>query len=70
MLGHSPPLPFVIDYRLDTDDDITVEDEEGAILALKQYDCGPSRPRFDVTSLRELIVAMDDESTNIQLCNT
>ena len=38
MLAHSPPLPFVIDYRLDKDDGITVEDEEGAILALKQYD--------------------------------
>ena len=62
MLAHSPPLPFVIDYRLDKDDGITVEDEEGAILALKQYD-RVRRVRLlkPVTGLQKLIVAMIDE---------
>ncbi|KAF8462871.1 hypothetical protein DFH94DRAFT_699704 [Russula ochroleuca] len=36
MLAHSPPLPLVIDY-FNGDCDMT-EDEEGAILALKQRD--------------------------------
>ena len=57
MLAHSPPLPLVIDYRLDQDGD-----EEGAILALKQY----GRARWirlvmPVTRLQKLIAAMDDE---------
>ena len=62
MLAHSPPLPLVIDYRLDEDDNITVEDEEGAVLALNQYD-RVRRVRFlmPVTSLQKLIVAMDGE---------
>ena len=57
MLAHSPPLPLVIDYRLDEDDNITVEDEEGAVLALNQYD-RVRRVRFlmPVTSLQKLIV--------------
>ena len=45
MLAHSPPLPLVVDYALDEDEDMAAEDEEGAILALKQYDprlsCSP-----------------------------
>ena len=36
MLEHSPPLPLTIDYQHHNDDDITAEDEEGAILALEQ----------------------------------
>ena len=60
MLAHSPPLPLDIDYF--NGNDIAAEDEEGAILALKQY----SRLRrvrlgMPVTSLQKLIVAMDDE---------
>ena len=59
MLAHSPPLPFIIDYQ---DDGITVEDEEGAILALKQYDrVRRVRLLMPVTILQKLIVAMDDE---------
>jgi hypothetical protein len=61
MLTHSPPLPLLIDY-LSGNDDIAAEDEEGAILALKQYNrvrrvC----LRMHVTSLRKLVVAMDDD---------
>ena len=61
MLEHSPPLPLVIDYRLGKYDDIPAEDEEGAIIALKQYDrvrC--VRLMMPVTSLQKLIAAMDD----------
>ena len=61
MLANSPSLPLVIDYSLKYDD-ITAEDEERAILALKQRD-RVRRVRLDmpVTSLRKLIVAMDEE---------
>jgi hypothetical protein len=34
MLDHSPPLPLIIDYDEEEDDDITAEDEEGIILSL------------------------------------
>ena len=37
MLANSPPLPLVIDYSLNEDDGFSAEDEEGAILALEQY---------------------------------
>ena len=57
MLAHPPPLPLVIDYRLDRDDD-----EEGAILALKQYGRARRiRLVMPVTRLQKLIAAMDDE---------
>ena len=36
MLVHSPPLPLVVEYR--GGNDISAEDREGAILALKQRD--------------------------------
>ncbi|KAF8462873.1 hypothetical protein DFH94DRAFT_482153 [Russula ochroleuca] len=60
MLAYSPPLPLVIDY-FDGDRDMT-EDEEGAILALKQRD-RIRRVRLDipVTSLQKIIMAMDEE---------
>jgi hypothetical protein len=62
MMAHSISLPLVIDYSLGPDDDITPEDEEGAILALKQYDrVRRVRLRMPPTSLHKLIVAMDDE---------
>jgi hypothetical protein len=61
MLAHSPPLPLVLDY-LEEYGDITAEDEKGAILALKQYDrVHRVRLQIPITSLRNLIVAMDDE---------
>ena len=57
MLALSPPLPLIIDYRLDEDDD-----EEGAILALKQYDrVRRVRLATSVTRLQKLITAMDSE---------
>ena len=62
MIAHSNSLSLVIDYSLDEDDDITAGDEEGAILALKQYDCVRRvRLRMPAASLHKLIVAMDDE---------
>jgi hypothetical protein len=63
MLAHSPPLPLVIDYfTTGGNEEMTAEDEEGAILALKQYD----RVRgvffqISVTNKQNLIAAMDDE---------
>jgi hypothetical protein len=61
MLAHSPPLPIVIDY-MNSNQDIAAEDEEGAILALKQYNrLRRVRIWAPVTSLQKLIVAMDDE---------
>jgi hypothetical protein len=61
LLAHSPPLPLVIEYVIGNED-ISTEDEEGAILALMQYD-RVSRVRLfmPATSLQKLIVAMDDE---------
>jgi hypothetical protein len=60
MLAHSPPLPRVIDYY--QFHNITAEDEDGIILALKQRDRVrlylPQRP---VMSLQKLIVAIDEE---------
>jgi hypothetical protein len=64
MLAHSPPLPLVIDYYF-FQGDITAEDEEGAILALKQR---ARVRRFliqklqkPVPDLKKLMVAMDEE---------
>jgi hypothetical protein len=59
MLAHSPPLPLVIDYYEDTD--ITAEDEEAIILALKQRD-RVRRIRFNMSVLKlQLIMAIDEE---------
>ena len=60
MLAHSPPLPLLIDYT--PYDELTAEDAEGAIIALKQYD-RVRRVRLNMppTSLQKFIVAMDDE---------
>ena len=64
MLDHSPPLPLDIDYQFDGDNDVTEEDEEGMILALKQYD-RVRRVRlgtpFVSSFAQKLITAMDDE---------
>ena len=62
VLEHLPPLPLVIDYSFNRTEDITTEDEERAILALKQRDrvrC--VRLTMAVPSLQKLIEAMDDE---------
>ena len=62
MLEHSPSLPIVVDYTLDENEDITADEEEAAILALKK--CGRVRRiRFKkpVMNLQKLIVVMGDE---------
>ena len=60
MLAHSPHLPLDIEYLFDEDDDVTAEDEEGAILALKKYDRA-RRVRLVTSDLQKFIMAMDDE---------
>jgi hypothetical protein len=58
MLAHSPPLPLVIDYFRD----LTAEDEEGLILALKQRDrVSRLRLRMPLIYLQKLFVAIDEE---------
>ena len=61
MLAHSPPFPLTIIYGL-KDRELTTEDEEGVILALKQHDrvrrCRLSDPGI---MMQKLIVAMDEE---------
>ena len=64
MLAHSPPLPLVIDYYDEDDEnrDITAEDEEAIIFALEQRD-RVRRIRFHlpVSNLQKLITAIDGE---------
>ena len=66
MLTHSPHLPLVIDYYKNGRD-ITTDDEEGIISALKQRE-RVLRIRVNtlVTSLRKFIAAMDDEYPILQ----
>ena len=53
MLAHSPPLPLTID-RVNLNDDITAEDEEGIILALQHRDrVRPIRLRKSVAILQK-----------------
>ena len=61
MLTHSPHLPLVADY-VERGRDITIDDEEGIIFALKQRE-RVLRVRLvaPVTSLQKFIAAMDDE---------
>ena len=61
MLTHSPHFPLVVDYY-EGDRDITRDDEEGIIFALKQRE-RVLRVRLiaPVTSLQKFIAAMDDE---------
>ena len=62
MLANSPPLPVVIEYYVDENDDIAAEDEAGAILALKQRDrILRVRLVMSVTNLQKLIIVMGDE---------
>ena len=61
MLTHSPHLPLVVDYS-ERGRDITTDDEEGIIFALKQRErVLRVRLYVPVTSLREFIAAMNDE---------
>jgi hypothetical protein len=61
MLAHSLPLPLLIDY-CNNYHNITAEDKEGAILALRQCD-HVCRIHFSMpaTNLQKLIVAIDEE---------
>ena len=61
MLAHSPPLPLVIDHVGD-DHDITTEEEEGIVLALRHRD-RVRRIRFQmpVSNMIRLITAIDEE---------
>ena len=62
MLAHSPPFPLDLDYYTNEDVEIAAEDEEGVILALKQYTrVRRVRLQMLVTILQKLTVAMDDE---------
>ena len=59
MLAHSPPLPLLIDYE---SGDITTEDEEGILLAIKERDrVRRVRLELPVTSLQKIIGAIEDE---------
>ena len=58
MLAHSPPLPLVIDYS-EENHDISAEDEEQIILALRHRD-RVSRVRLEA-NLKKHILAMDEE---------
>jgi hypothetical protein len=61
MLAHSHSLPLVIDY-LDRYRDIPAEDEERAILALKQRSrVRRIRLKLSATNLQKLIVAIEGE---------
>ena len=60
MLEHSPPFPLIIDH-IHAPHDITAEDEEGILLALKNHDrVRRIRLRMSVLSLDRLIAALDD----------
>ena len=59
MLAHSPPFPLVIDFF---QRDITVEDEEGIVLALEQRDrIRRIRLEIPLQNLQKLIPSIDEE---------
>jgi hypothetical protein len=60
MLAYSPSLPLVIDY-FEGYDGVTAEDEEGAILALKQRNRVRRVRLFTITNLQKFIAAIDKE---------
>ena len=60
MLGHSPPLPLVIDF-FNAKRDITA-DEEGIMFALRQRDrVSRIRLRMSASKLQKLAMAIDEE---------
>lgn len=63
MLANSPPLPLIIDHILkDRHHDITAEDEEGILLALRhRHRVHRIRLEMPVQSLQRLVTAMDEE---------
>ena len=59
MLAHSPPLPLTVDYRGKS---ITVEDEEGILLALEQrHRVRHLRLALPIQNLQKLVKAIDEE---------
>ena len=61
MLAHSPPIPLIISY-FTKNRELTTEDEEGIILALKQHDrVRRVRLHNACTIIEKLILAMDEE---------
>jgi hypothetical protein len=61
MLSHSPSIPLIIDYFHDYRD-ITTEDEEGIIIALKQrHRVRRVRLWIPILKLQKLIMSIDDE---------
>ena len=61
MLAYSPPLPLILDY-LDEDRDITAEDEEGVMFALKHRNrVRRIRVFTAVPKLQRLLSVMDEE---------
>ena len=61
ILAHSPPLPLDVGYFIENRE-LTTEDEEGIILALKQHDRVHRVRLHSVGSIvQKLIMAMDEE---------
>ena len=61
MLAHSPPIPLIISY-FTKNCELTTEDEEGIILALKQHDrLRRVRLHNVCTIIQKLILTMDEE---------
>ena len=61
MLEHSPPLPLIIGYFM-KNRELTTEDEEGIILALKQHSRVRHVRLYNAgTTIQKLVVAMDEE---------
>ena len=61
MLAHSPPLPLVLDY-IDEDHDITTEDEQAIVLALRHRDrVHRIRLQMHIPNLQKLVPAIDGE---------
>jgi len=61
MLAHSPALPLIVDY-VDQDREMTLQDEDGILIALGHLDrIRRIRLRLPVSNLQRVIVAMDEK---------
>jgi len=61
MLAHLPPLPLILDYG-DGDRDVTLEDEEGILLALRhRHRVRHIRFSMPASGLRRLVAVLDGE---------
>ena len=61
MLAYSPPLPLIVDC-VDQDREMTVQDEEGIMLALQyRHRVRRIRLRVHTSNLRKLVLAIDEE---------